>query len=364
MTRPRQTGGDRIEAPGNLGKQIAALRVCSAPMTSPPGSAPDAGDDLACPLCGYDLRGLPEHRCPECGHAFDPDELRRAKLEKREWFYEHATRRRGRAFLATAVRTLRPLRFWTRVAASTAIVPSRLKWWARSWILIVVLTIAFSFAASVLSSYVQMNTIRRTPPPGGRTFVIGGQTYVQPANTGTFWIVPSVNQLTLESAIERTAVRSMAWRDVPLAAAVFAWPVAAVLALQLFGITLRRAGIRRGHLWRCVLYPWPMVALPMVFLTAASFSADINQPNFYNSPAQAIVPAGVPPLVWQIGGVLGFTPTMLLGLFATIALSTIHLTAAHLRYLRLPQAALQALLVQTVAWLSILAVIYITLGGA
>ena len=27
---------------------------------------------MSCLDCGYDLRGLPENRCPECGRAFDP----------------------------------------------------------------------------------------------------------------------------------------------------------------------------------------------------------------------------------------------------------------------------------------------------
>lgn len=27
--------------------------------------------DLSCPRCGYPLRGLPSHRCPECGEPFD-----------------------------------------------------------------------------------------------------------------------------------------------------------------------------------------------------------------------------------------------------------------------------------------------------
>lgn len=31
--------------------------------------------DLACPRCNYPLRGLPSHRCPECGAAFVPAEL-------------------------------------------------------------------------------------------------------------------------------------------------------------------------------------------------------------------------------------------------------------------------------------------------
>jgi hypothetical protein len=32
---------------------------------------------LNCPRCGYPLRGLPEHRCPECGEPFDVQALTR-----------------------------------------------------------------------------------------------------------------------------------------------------------------------------------------------------------------------------------------------------------------------------------------------
>lgn len=34
-------------------------------------------DRLRCWECNYDLTGLPEHRCPECGTKFDPEQLRR-----------------------------------------------------------------------------------------------------------------------------------------------------------------------------------------------------------------------------------------------------------------------------------------------
>jgi hypothetical protein len=34
--------------------------------------APAGQPWLVCKKCGYDLRGLTDHRCPECGQAFDP----------------------------------------------------------------------------------------------------------------------------------------------------------------------------------------------------------------------------------------------------------------------------------------------------
>lgn len=34
--------------------------------------------DLECPNCRYPLRGLPEHRCPECGTPFDVGEIVRS----------------------------------------------------------------------------------------------------------------------------------------------------------------------------------------------------------------------------------------------------------------------------------------------
>lgn len=36
-------------------------------------------EELACPSCGYCLRGLSDCICPECGEAFDIEELRRSK---------------------------------------------------------------------------------------------------------------------------------------------------------------------------------------------------------------------------------------------------------------------------------------------
>jgi hypothetical protein len=39
-----------------------------------PADHPSATRPMRCYGCGYALDGLTEHRCPECGRAFDPDD--------------------------------------------------------------------------------------------------------------------------------------------------------------------------------------------------------------------------------------------------------------------------------------------------
>lgn len=50
-------------------------RRSNQPVPDPASNLADSG--LRCPQCDYNLTGLAESRCPECGAAFDPEELRR-----------------------------------------------------------------------------------------------------------------------------------------------------------------------------------------------------------------------------------------------------------------------------------------------
>jgi hypothetical protein len=334
------------------------------------GESPADTDELNCPLCGYDLRGLPEHRCPECGHAFDVAELRQAKLEKRDWLFEHAPRRLARSFLKTMLVSLRPWRFWKRVSAAIEIVPRRLNLWARLWLALATLLIVGAFTAAVVRDYIAINETLAAvggSTPGLQAVTrsnIGSITWVMVPN-GTGWMqMPTAEDATFSATAVRTFETHALARDGWMLLAVLVWPAVVVLALQVFGKTLNRAGIHRGHLWRCVLYAWPSIGLPAVGMVVLACFWPVNAMSPRQLPG--IIGAAfeaVPSIVWRVGVVMGLAPIASLMLGLTALIGMVHLAIAHLRYLRLPHAIVQAVLVQIVSCLAILVMIGILGGG-
>lgn len=305
-------------------------------------------EQLNCPLCGYDLRGLPENRCPECGHAFDPEELRRAKLERRDWFFEHAKRRRVRAFVLTSLASFRPFFFWKRVRAADEIVPRRLWTWAAAWLVASLLLFSAGLTAATLivlrDQTAGFSRLAGRFPPGA-------------------FVAPS-----FASSSQQVLRRSSLGDDWWLAAVILAWPPLTVAAARCFSTTLRRASIRSGHLWRCTLYAMPIAVLPCVAFAVASLFWEINRFNYFNAwpnEVRHFLPAAPDPprILWELSMAWHVPPLSLLVLLLATLLSTGHFVVAHVCYLRLPQAATQATLIQVVTWLSLLCLMHFGAPG-
>jgi hypothetical protein len=82
----------------------------TGPSAAIPAAAPDWAaqrEDLLCPLCEYNLRGLTDPRCPECGYRFDWDQLRDEKLKTHPYLFEHHPERNAWSFRKTATGCLR-----------------------------------------------------------------------------------------------------------------------------------------------------------------------------------------------------------------------------------------------------------------
>jgi rubredoxin len=198
--------------------------MTSIPIRPPPAQAPDwsrIDRDIACPLCGYNLRGLVEPRCPECGYVFEWGPLLNPP-PSHPYLFEH--RRGMRAFACTLVATLAPNRFWALLQPTHEPRPARLAaYWVQATALMLIP------AACLTVFYVWALTGFVAPP------------YWPELITGMNWV----------DAMDRAIRHSHL-----LAAAVIAvWPVGTgLLLLSLFQSSLGRARIRAVHVWRCAVY--------------------------------------------------------------------------------------------------------------
>src|SRR5215212_173181 len=70
---------------------------------------------VECPLCLYNLRGLTEPRCPECGYKFQWAELLDPQRARHRYLFEHQPNRNVWSFCRTLLGGLRPVKFWTQL---------------------------------------------------------------------------------------------------------------------------------------------------------------------------------------------------------------------------------------------------------
>ncbi|MHC4441847.1 MAG: transposase family protein [Planctomycetota bacterium] len=83
--------------------------------------------EVICSRCGYNLRLLPEPRCPECGLRFDWRSVLDAWSRRSDFLFEHNWRARPiGSWLKTLWRSSRPFRFWRGVSIHDYIKPGPL----------------------------------------------------------------------------------------------------------------------------------------------------------------------------------------------------------------------------------------------
>src|SRR4051812_5816226 len=72
---------------------------------------PIAREDMTCPLCNYNLRGLTQARCPECGFTFNWTEILDITRRKHPYLFEHHPERNLWSFFRTLLGGLNPWSF-------------------------------------------------------------------------------------------------------------------------------------------------------------------------------------------------------------------------------------------------------------
>src|SRR5690242_4053550 len=125
---------------------------------TPPGAEPALSTheaaldrDILCPLCQYNMRGLGEPRCPECGYRFTWDEILDPARGFHPFLFEHHPQRNLWSWCRTLFAGLLPSRFWRTMHPVQRIEARRLK---RYW-LITLIPLALLLAASAFHAFEQ-----------------------------------------------------------------------------------------------------------------------------------------------------------------------------------------------------------------
>lgn len=267
-------------------------------------SAPIEEDvELHCPMCEYDLRGLEEPRCPECGYRFTWEELRDPAMRKHPYLFEHHPERNVRAFFSTLIGGLRPRKFWSTLHPLQPSRPRRLWIYFAIAMLTGLVPAVIQLASSVEREYANVRLIRaqyvnmvQTPRGAG----------LRATNPG---LTPQ--QIALKYAPQPTfdTLRRIAWRDGSLPFALAAaflpagWALLTCAAMMIFQFSMELAKVKPIHALRCVLYSADVVAW-VNFAAGIAFAAAFIFDRAANSPGYSLS-AGY--LVWEIGIFLAST---------------------------------------------------------
>jgi hypothetical protein len=218
----------------------------AAPLAAPEDEA------LRCPLCEYDLRGLVEPRCPECGYRFSWEELRDPARRLHRYLFEHHPERNLWSLWRTFWGGLRPRRFWGELLPTQ---PSRPKRLLLYWLILAGLC-ALPYAVYFGRIVVEVDQYSQNWRPkvvaqwsaADRAAMAAQYGSVQAALDAMFPQLPS----------PRVVARALQWgagSSILLPGLItLVWPWLTVAALMVFQASMRRAKVRPVHVLRCVIY--------------------------------------------------------------------------------------------------------------
>lgn len=297
---------------------------------APPSDAPDwdaIEEDIHCPLCEYNLRGLTVPRCPECGYQFDWPELLDPTKRLHSYLFEHHPERNFKSFWQTAIGSLMPRTFWRKLRPQQPSNVRRLLQYALICMscfcaLFVAMFVVTGFGlrqeqlieqknfASFIAARASQPSLQARIAPYGSI-----DAYVKGVHGDDPWYVHWYRTL-----VERETLGLLTY--------VLLAPAIALLALFVFQASMRRAGAKHQHVLRCVGYSYDVSLWLGIFAVGYMI--------------RLVVSAGWPPATIITPRYFGFIP--LVG----IAIGAYRLWVAYRTYLRFPHAFATVLAVQVI----------------
>ena len=226
------------------------------PESSDPAAAADAvGEQLLCPLCDYDLRGLTEPRCPECGYAFDWADLRDPARRKHRYLFEHHPERNVRSFVRTMIGGLLPRRFWTGLLPSQPSRPRRLAIYALLIFIGALLPLLLFALREISFAWTEAAAVRRDWTVYLQTSPGAATTQRQYAGLTTAQILDRVApRPSLAFIFGQRRLQMMAGYHAVVLAVPILWVALTLASLTILQVSLYNARKRQIHLVRCVIY--------------------------------------------------------------------------------------------------------------
>jgi hypothetical protein len=285
--------------------------------------------DVRCPLCDYDLRGLIEPRCPECGYRFEWPDLLDPARRPHPYLFEHHPRRNVASFIRTNLGGLRPRRFWGGLKPAMPSRPGRLAAYALLSVAMLVCAPLVNVAKAYVSEVHNAIQARRQMSTWMQSYLSDPGLQREIARLGS---LQAVIDFQVPPPTSMQYVRR-AWRaarfprsHVATVLTTVAWPWLTLAALMIFRWSMRRARVRTVHVLRCVVYgfDWGFWFVPiLLLLLTADFAEDV---------------VGLRPA----------TSVPMLACVAIAAYGTYRIGSAYARYLRFDHPYLTALASQLI----------------
>jgi len=213
--------------------------------------------DFFCPLCDYNLRGLADPRCPECGFRFDWPDVLDPSRRVHPYIFEHHPERNFRSFWRTAFAGWRPRRFWKSLHPARPARPRRLILY---WCLAasaVLLAHAVIVAAYTYKTTRFMGWGAATHFPVFSIPSLTDSEGYRPFETDSYYRDPDI-PLQLSDYVARVkaivAAPTVFGNFLFEPACALCWAWLTLLVLLVFQVSMRRAKVKLIQVLRCVVY--------------------------------------------------------------------------------------------------------------
>lgn len=335
-------------------------------------SSPAAEQDIHCPLCDYNLRGLAEARCPECGGQFSWDELRDPAKRLHPYLFEHHPERNLWSFWKTAINGIMPRRFWATLNPVQPSNPRRLVFYFMIYAIAASLSVVVDYANDCQLLYLQTLSTRSQLQAQIKASLMFGavdnfsnrilQQYgsldkyldvIEPLPPSIGFFKEAAGFRSYMSFYRRGWMETSLPRNAPFLMLAWLWPLTAALTLMMLRATMRRAKVRAAHLFRVTIY----TADVMIWLGLCQLAIDVVWLARGLTATTPLMPGTPSPRWMGISSLFGGIGTLI-----AMLMMMYRLTIAIRKYLRFRHAAATAFAVQMIFALVVAKLMFVFAG--